>query len=110
MQIGGDYVPVQWYHRIRDFRPMGDWWNHVKSYAFFRETLAPPRGSCHVDRRRRQLPEVPRRAPADKLSAGETVLAAGSRTDQLLILRKGNVAILKDGIEIARVTEPGAVF
>ena len=40
----------------------------------------------------------------------ETVLAAGSRTDRLLILRKGNVAVLKEGIEIARVTEPGAVF
>jgi hypothetical protein len=42
--------------------------------------------------------------------AGETVLADGSRTDRLLILRKGNVAIVKEGIEIARVTEPGAVF
>ena len=42
--------------------------------------------------------------------AGETVLANGSRTDQLLILRKGSVAVVKAGIEIARVTEPGAVF
>jgi CRP/FNR family cyclic AMP-dependent transcriptional regulator len=48
--------------------------------------------------------------PLTSYQAGETVLAAGSRTDQLLILRKGNVAVLKDGIEIARVTEPGAVF
>jgi CRP/FNR family transcriptional regulator, cyclic AMP receptor protein len=42
--------------------------------------------------------------------AGEMVLANGSRTDQLLILRKGSVAVVKAGIEIARVTEPGAVF
>ena len=48
--------------------------------------------------------------PLTTYQAGETVLADGSRTDQLLILRKGNVAVLKDGIEIARVTEPGAVF
>ena len=41
---------------------------------------------------------------------GETVLAEGSRTDRLLILRKGSVAIVKEGIEIARVSEPGAVF
>jgi CRP/FNR family transcriptional regulator, cyclic AMP receptor protein len=41
---------------------------------------------------------------------GETVLAEGSRTDRLLILRQGNVAVVKEGVEIARVTEPGAVF
>ena len=37
------------------------------------------------------------------------MLAAGSRTGRLLILRK-SVAIVKDAIEIAKVTEPGAVF
>jgi CRP/FNR family transcriptional regulator, cyclic AMP receptor protein len=42
--------------------------------------------------------------------AGETVLAAGSKTGRLLILRKGAVAIIRDGIEIARVVEPGAVL
>src|SRR5262244_3848024 len=42
--------------------------------------------------------------------AGETVLAAGSRSGRLLILRKGAVAIVKDTIEIAKVAEPGAVF
>jgi len=41
--------------------------------------------------------------PLADYQAGETVLAAGSRTDQLLILRWGNVAIVKDGVEIARV-------
>jgi CRP-like cAMP-binding protein len=38
------------------------------------------------------------------------VIAAGSRTDRLLILRKGAVTIVKEGIEIAKVAEPGAMF
>ena len=41
---------------------------------------------------------------------GETIIADGSRTDRLLILRKGTVAIVKDDTEIAKVAEPGAVF
>jgi CRP-like cAMP-binding protein len=48
--------------------------------------------------------------PLTTYQAGEMVLADGSRTDRLLILRKGAVAVVKEGIEIARVTEPGAVF
>ena len=38
------------------------------------------------------------------------MLAAGYTTGQLLILRKGIVAVAKEGVEIARVTDPGAVF
>ena len=34
----------------------------------------------------------------------------GSRTARLLILKKGAVAIIKEDIQIAKVTEPGAVF
>jgi CRP/FNR family transcriptional regulator, cyclic AMP receptor protein len=41
---------------------------------------------------------------------GETVIANGSRTGRLLILREGTVAIVKEDTEIARVAEPGAVF
>jgi CRP/FNR family cyclic AMP-dependent transcriptional regulator len=41
---------------------------------------------------------------------GETVLAAGSRSGQLLILTSGVVAIVKGDIEIATVREPGAVL
>ena len=48
--------------------------------------------------------------PLASYQAGEMVLAEGSRTNQLLILRKGIVAIVKKGTEIARVSEPGAVF
>ena len=41
---------------------------------------------------------------------GETVIADGSKTNRLLILKKGTVTIEKEGMEIAKVTEPGAVF
>jgi CRP/FNR family transcriptional regulator, cyclic AMP receptor protein len=41
---------------------------------------------------------------------GETVIVDGSKTGRLLVLKKGNVAIVKDDIEIAKVAEPGAVF
>ena len=41
---------------------------------------------------------------------GETVIVDGSKSGRLLILKKGNVAIVKDDTEIAKVVEPGAVF
>jgi CRP-like cAMP-binding protein len=48
--------------------------------------------------------------PLATYKIGETVLAAGSKTGRLLILKKGAVAIVKGTIAIAKVTEPGAVF
>src|SRR5215469_8319562 len=48
--------------------------------------------------------------PIASFQAGETVLRAGSRTGRLLILKKGAVSVVKEGVEIARVSEPGAVF
>ena len=48
--------------------------------------------------------------PLATYPAGETVLAAGTTTGRLLILRKGAVTIEKEGTEIAEVTEPGAIF
>jgi CRP/FNR family transcriptional regulator, cyclic AMP receptor protein len=48
--------------------------------------------------------------PLATYQADETVLSASSKTGRLLILREGAVAVLKEGVEIARVTEPGAVF
>ena len=42
--------------------------------------------------------------------ADETVLTAASTTGRLLILKEGAVAIVKDGVEIGNVAEPGAVF
>jgi hypothetical protein len=38
------------------------------------------------------------------------VLTAGSRTGQVLILKKGAVAIVKEDIGVAKVAEPGTVF
>jgi len=48
--------------------------------------------------------------PVATYQPGETLLNAGSKTGLLLILKKGAVAIFQDGIEMAKVTEPGAVF
>jgi Cyclic nucleotide-binding domain len=48
--------------------------------------------------------------PIAAYQAGETVLTAASRTGRLLILRKGALAVLREGVEIATVREPGAVF
>ena len=48
--------------------------------------------------------------PVTKFQPGEVVLLAGSRSEQLLFLKKGTVAVVKDGIEIARVTQRGAVL
>jgi CRP/FNR family transcriptional regulator, cyclic AMP receptor protein len=48
--------------------------------------------------------------PLVTYQAGETVIADGSQTGRLLILSKGTVVIVKEGTEIAKVAEPGAVF
>jgi CRP/FNR family transcriptional regulator, cyclic AMP receptor protein len=48
--------------------------------------------------------------PIASFQPGETVFLAGSRTGRLMILKKGAVAVVKDGVEIAKVSEPGAVF
>ena len=47
--------------------------------------------------------------PLATYRAGESVISAESKTDRLLILKTGEVAILRDSIEIARVEEHGAV-
>jgi CRP/FNR family cyclic AMP-dependent transcriptional regulator len=48
--------------------------------------------------------------PLATYRAGETVLSAASTTGRLLILKQGAVTVVKEGVEIAKVTEPGAVF
>jgi CRP-like cAMP-binding protein len=47
---------------------------------------------------------------AARLRGGETVLAAGTRSGRLLVLKTGAVEVMKDGMQIAEVSEPGAVF
>jgi CRP/FNR family transcriptional regulator, cyclic AMP receptor protein len=46
--------------------------------------------------------------PLATYQAGETVLSAASTAGRLLILKE--VAVVKEGVEIAKVTDPGAVF
>jgi CRP/FNR family cyclic AMP-dependent transcriptional regulator len=48
--------------------------------------------------------------PVSTYRTGEIVINDGSTTGRLLILKKGTVAIQKEGTEIAQVSEPGAVF
>lgn len=48
--------------------------------------------------------------PTINCQTGEAVLTAGSTTGKLLILKSGTVEIVKDGMQIAKVSEPGAVF
>ena len=48
--------------------------------------------------------------PIVKYQTGETVLSAGSTDGRLLVLRSGEVEVLKDGVQIAKVSAPGAVF
>jgi CRP/FNR family cyclic AMP-dependent transcriptional regulator len=48
--------------------------------------------------------------PLATYQVGETVLSAASTTGRLLILKEGAVTVVNEGVEIAKVTEPGAVF
>jgi CRP/FNR family cyclic AMP-dependent transcriptional regulator len=48
--------------------------------------------------------------PLAAYGAGETVVTEGTRTGRLFILKTGAVSIVKGGIEIAQVNEPGAMF
>lgn len=47
---------------------------------------------------------------ASTFNPGQTVLAAGSTTGQLFILQKGLVEVVRDGVRIATISAPGAVF
>jgi CRP/FNR family cyclic AMP-dependent transcriptional regulator len=48
--------------------------------------------------------------PVQMYQSGETVLSAGATTGKLLVLKEGVVEVVKDGVQIATVSEPGAVF
>ena len=48
--------------------------------------------------------------PLTTYRAGDTILAAGSKSGRLLILKKGTVVVLNGSTEIARVDSPGAVI
>ena len=42
--------------------------------------------------------------------AGVNVLTSGSKTERLFVLRSGSVEVVKDGVQVAKVSAPGAVF
>jgi len=75
-------------------------------------------GATTPDQKSLKMPLIPNTVllqrigtlPLTTHKAGETIIVAGTKTDRLLILRKGAVTIEKEGTEIAKVTEPGAVF
>jgi CRP-like cAMP-binding protein len=48
--------------------------------------------------------------PLATYQAGETVLAGGTTSGRLLVLKTGAVEVTKDGVQITEVSEPGAVF
>jgi CRP/FNR family transcriptional regulator, cyclic AMP receptor protein len=48
--------------------------------------------------------------PVTQYLPGEHVLTGGSNTGKLFVLRSGAVAVVKDGIQIAKISAPGAVF
>jgi CRP/FNR family cyclic AMP-dependent transcriptional regulator len=48
--------------------------------------------------------------PLESYDAGETVFTEGTKTGRLLILKSGAVSIVRSGVEIATVSNPGAVF
>jgi CRP/FNR family cyclic AMP-dependent transcriptional regulator len=48
--------------------------------------------------------------PLVKCHAGENVLTAGSTTGRLMVLKSGAVEVVKEGVQIAKVSAPGSVF
>ena len=48
--------------------------------------------------------------PIETYRAGDTVLADGSTTGKVLVLKEGAVEVVKDGVQLGKVTEPGAIF
>src|SRR3954453_20222233 len=48
--------------------------------------------------------------PVRKYRTGENILSAGSATGRLLVLKRGAVEVVKDGVQLAQVSAPGAVF
>ena len=48
--------------------------------------------------------------PVTTYHAGETILSDGSKTGRLLILKSGEIEVLKKSAVLARVDQPGAVF
>jgi CRP/FNR family transcriptional regulator, cyclic AMP receptor protein len=48
--------------------------------------------------------------PVTTYEPGEMVISAGATTGKLLLLRQGAVEVVRNGTQIARISEPGSVF
>lgn len=48
--------------------------------------------------------------PITEYQPGENVLSAGSTTGKLFVLKSGAVEVAKDGVQLAEVSQPGAIF
>jgi CRP/FNR family cyclic AMP-dependent transcriptional regulator len=48
--------------------------------------------------------------PIETYEAGDVVLAEGTTTGKVLLLKEGAVEVVKDGVQLGEVTEAGAVF
>ena len=48
--------------------------------------------------------------PVVSYEIGETAIAGGTTSGRLLVLKKGAVEVLKNGVRLAEVSEPGVIF
>ena len=48
--------------------------------------------------------------PVCPLAAGEALLRAGTTTGKLFFLKRGELAVVREGVTITRIREPGAIF
>ena len=48
--------------------------------------------------------------PVVSYEIGETVIVGGTASGTLLVLKKGAVEVLKEGVRLAEVSEPGVIF
>jgi CRP/FNR family cyclic AMP-dependent transcriptional regulator len=48
--------------------------------------------------------------PLRHLQAGETLIDAGEAGGELYVLEKGRFSVIRDGVEIATITEPGSLI
>jgi CRP-like cAMP-binding protein len=50
------------------------------------------------------------RLPTRELAEGEALLQAGTTTGKLFFLMRGALAVVREGVTITRIREPGAIF
>jgi CRP/FNR family cyclic AMP-dependent transcriptional regulator len=56
------------------------------------------------------LPQSVQHLPKVRLEEGDTLIEEGKTQAELYFLISGSVEVVKDGIQIVRVSDPGAVF